>query len=175
MLQDFRWAWPGVEFEVLFLLLLLTLALLDPFFYFQLEANGLGELLHSGFLGQERPTLKDFVIEVSCFEFVPTQERWRQSPTHSKRHNAAARKGLLPAQRSSDLLQSTQATPSQRQLLRFWSGQTLRQTLRTVCLEIKNVVCRGDELFAGCTGLALITSCAQPTSALSGLSSTRIG
>lgn len=63
-----------MEFETLFLLLLLTLTLLNPFFYFQLKADGLGELLHSRFLGQERPTLKDFVIEFSCFEFVPMQE-----------------------------------------------------------------------------------------------------
>lgn len=66
-----------MEFKVLFLLLFLTLTLLNPFFYFQLKANGLCEFLHRGFLGQEWSTLKDFVIEFLCFEFVPTQERRR--------------------------------------------------------------------------------------------------
>lgn len=69
-----------MEFEALFLLLLLTLTLLNPFFYFQLKANRLGELLQRGFLGQVWRTLKDFVIDFSCFEFVPMQEQWRQSP-----------------------------------------------------------------------------------------------
>lgn len=64
-----------MEFKVLLLLLLLTLTVLNPFFYFQLKANGLREFLHRGFLGQEWSTLKDFVIEFSCFEFVPTQKR----------------------------------------------------------------------------------------------------
>lgn len=85
VLQDFRGTWPGMEFKVLFLLLLLTLALLNPLFYFQIKANGLCECLHSGFLGQEWPTLKDSVIEFSCFEFVPTQERWDSHDTvHSE-------------------------------------------------------------------------------------------
>lgn len=66
-----------MEFKVLFLLLLLTLTLLNPFFYFQLKANGLREFLQSRFLGQEWSTLKDFGIKFSCFEFVPTQERQR--------------------------------------------------------------------------------------------------
>ena len=66
-----------MEFKVLFLLLLLTLTLLNPFFYFQLKANGLREFLHRGFLGQQWSTLEDFVIEFSRFEFVPSQERRR--------------------------------------------------------------------------------------------------
>lgn len=65
-----------MEFKVLFLLLLLTLTLLNPLFYFQLKANGSREFLCRGFLGQEWSTLKDFVIDFSCFELVPTQERW---------------------------------------------------------------------------------------------------
>lgn len=63
-----------MEFEVLFLLLFLILTVLNPLLYFQLKANWLCEFLHRWFLGQDWPTLQNFVIELSCFEFVPTQE-----------------------------------------------------------------------------------------------------
>ena len=43
---------------------------------------------------QEWSTLKDFVIEFSCFEFVPTQERWSSSPTYCTWQDAASSKWL---------------------------------------------------------------------------------
>lgn len=75
ILQDFGWTRPRMELKVLLLLLrrLLVLAVLNALLNFQVEADGLSDLLRLRLLGQDGGPLQDAGVEFLSFEFIPVE------------------------------------------------------------------------------------------------------